>query len=183
MLYLVTSNLHKLKEFQQLLPFPIQNVAIDLLEIQTTDRHALIQNKLQQAYAQTQAPVLVEDTSLYFEAWNQLPGTLTKWFLQNLGGAGLFKALQPFQNFKAQAVCCIGYTPDGKVFHYFEGELSGHIVSPRGEGGFGWDPIFQPLGSFLTFGQMGQEEKNFISMRQKAIGALSLFLERQAGQR
>ena len=61
--------------------------------------------------------------------------------------------------------------------HYFDAEMSGTIVRPRGENGFGWDPIFQPLGSLKTLGEMSFEEKNVISMRITALKKLKDFLD------
>ena len=88
---------------------------MDLQEIQTTDLRELVTNKLQQAYEKLQAPVIVEDTSLYFEAWNELPGPFVKWFLECLGLAGMVRALSTFEDKSALAVCCLGFTIDGKT--------------------------------------------------------------------
>ena len=49
-----------------------------LQEIQTTNLHELLKFKLPQAYEELQALVIVEDTSVYFDAWNELTGTLVK---------------------------------------------------------------------------------------------------------
>jgi non-canonical purine NTP pyrophosphatase (RdgB/HAM1 family) len=63
---------------------------------------------------------------------------------------------------------------------YFEGFYDGSIVSPRGTGGFGWDPIFQPAGSPLTFAEMSLEEKNKYSMRRIAAQKLKEYLDAKA---
>jgi XTP/dITP diphosphohydrolase len=70
----------------------------------------------------------------------------------------------------------IGYT-DGDQIVFFEGEIKGKIVSPRGTGGFGWDQIFQPEGYDKTFGEMSLEEKNKISMRKQALTKLKAYLK------
>ena len=72
--------------------------------------------------------MIVEDTSLYFNAWNKLPGPLIKWFLEGMGLEGLVKALSPFEDKSAHAVCCLALTDDGKNIHFFEGKMNGLIV-------------------------------------------------------
>ncbi len=67
--------------------------------------------------------------------------------------------------------------PDGKVLKA-RGEVEGHILRQRaGEGGFGYDPIFVPLGYDISFGEFKPEEKNKISHRGKALAQLRKLLE------
>ena len=56
------------------------------------------------------------------------------------------------------------------------GRVQGSIVAPRGEGGFGWDPIFQPQGGGRSFAEMTPAEKHRHSMRPKALDQLAVFL-------
>lgn len=61
--------------------------------------------------------------------------------------------------------------------HFFDGTVPGHIVSDkRGEGGFGYDPIFVPDGYDKTFAELGNEVKNGISHRARAVAKLVEFL-------
>jgi len=171
----VTSNDGKLREATGLLRRPLLAVHAELEEIQTTGLEQLVRHKAAQAYRQVRRPLIVEDTSLVFRAWNELPGPFIKHFLQNLGLDGLVDALAPFENWDAVALCGLGYH-DGAEVHYFEGRVEGRIVVARGEGGFGWDPIFRPLDSERTFAEMTPEEKNRHSMRAPAMKALADFL-------
>ena len=69
--------------------------------------------------------------------------------------------------------CVIALARDGKLLGTFEGVVEGVIVDlPRGERGFGYDPIFVPKGFDKTFGELSDEIKNRISHRAKAIAAL-----------
>ena len=62
--------------------------------------------------------------------------------------------------------------------HYFEGVSEGKIIdAPRGEKGFGYDPVFVPDGSIKTFAEMSLEEKNIFSHRRRAIDKLVQFLK------
>ena len=155
---------------------------LDLQEIQTDNLQELVKHKLEQAYERIQAPVIVEDTSLYFKAWNKLPGPFVKWFLENLGLAGMVSALSQFKDKSAQAVCCLGYTNNGKSMYLFTGKVKGVIVKPRGSLYFGWDAIFQPSGLEQTFGEMTQQEKHHISPRGKAAAKFKHFLTKSAKQ-
>lgn len=68
----------------------------------------------------------------------------------------------------------------GEETHLFEGIVRGTIIHERrGEGGFGYDPIFVPEGYDLTFAQLGSEVKNRISHRAKAVEKLAEYLCKQ----
>ena len=58
----------------------------------------------------------------------------------------------------------------------YTGEVEGTIVPPRGDKNFGWDSIFQPLGSKKTFGEMTLKEKNQYSHRAEALKKLKHYL-------
>ena len=73
-------------------------------------------------------------------------------------------------------VLCLCFA-DGST-HSFEGRVDGTITfPPRGEKGFGYDPIFIPQGYNVTFAQIPAEEKNKISHRARAFEKLLAFLE------
>ena len=182
-LQFVTSNHNKFRELSELLESNVTRIEIDLQEIQTTDLHELVKFKLRQAYEHVQAPVIVEDTSLYFEAWNELPGPLVKFFLKNIGLSGMVRALDEFNNNSASAACCLGFTKDGKSMHLFEGKVKGNIVEPRGSQHFGWGAIFLPAGYQRTFGEMSSQEKHQISPRGAAAKKFKDFLTLQAKQK
>jgi len=182
-LHFVTSNPNKFRELSELLEFKLSPVELDLQEIQTTDLHELVKFKLRQAYEHVQAPVIVEDTSLYFEAWNELPGPLVKFFLKNISLSKMVRALDGFSNNSASAVCCLGFTKDGKSMNLFEGKVKGNIVEPRGSQHFGWDAIFLPTGYQRTFGEMSSQEKHQISPRGAAAKKFKGFLTLQASQK
>ena len=67
----------------------------------------------------------------------------------------------------------------GEEARLFEGIVRGTIIDERrGEGGFGYDPIFVPEGYALTFAELGSEVKNRISHRAKAVEQLAEYLKR-----
>lgn len=177
MKYFITGNKHKFAEVKEILP-EVEQLDIDLPEIQEIDAHEIVKAKLQEAFQHQDGEFIVEDTSLYLDCLNGLPGPLIKWFLKTIGNDGLVELCEKFENHKAQAKTIIGYAESPKEIQYFEGVLEGKIVRPEGDDGFGWDPIFVPDGSEKTLAQMTREEKNKISMRRVAVDKLSYFLSK-----
>jgi non-canonical purine NTP pyrophosphatase (RdgB/HAM1 family) len=176
MLYFITGNKGKLTEVQNILG-DVEALDIDLPEIQEIDAHKIIKAKLEEAQKHHEDEFIVEDTSLYFEAMNGLPGPLIKWFMKTVGNDGLYKMISVFGNFNAEAKTIIGHSDLEGSIEFFEGSIKGTIVPPRGTG-FGWDPIFQPEGYNKTFGELTAEEKNSFSMRKLAIEKLKEYLNK-----
>jgi XTP/dITP diphosphohydrolase len=127
-------------------------------------------HKAKQAYELLKEPVIVEDTGLYFEELNGLPGALVKFFVKKLTLEQICLLVK--ENRKATAITCIAYF-NGKELKTFKGETRGEIAKePRGTNGFGWDPIFIPEGYNQTFAEITPEEKEYKFMRKEAIKQL-----------
>jgi XTP/dITP diphosphohydrolase len=175
-LYFVTGNKNKLQEFEEILGFKLKSVKAELDEIQAIDVKKVVKHKTKQVYKLIKKPVITEDTGLYFDEWNGLPGALIKWFGQAVGYDKVPQLLK--NNRKAKAQTVIGYF-DGRAYKEFVGEISGKIsIKAKGKTNFGWDIIFIPDGHRKTFGQMSAEEKNQISMRKIAVEKLKRFLRK-----
>ncbi len=171
-----TGNANKVREIQAILGAPVEQVRIDLPEVQAIDVAEVIGHKARTAYAALGFPVLVEDTGLFFHAWNGLPGALIRWFLATVGTEGLCRMLDPFPDRSATARTCIGYF-DGREERLFSGEIRGSItLQPRGDNGFGWDTIFIPAGWERTFAESSAGEKDAVSMRRLALEELKKIL-------
>mgnify|MGYP001441089953 CR=1 FL=1 len=177
MIYFITGNKDKFKEVQSILE-NVEQFDIDLDEIQEIDAKEIIKSKLREALKHKQENFIVEDTSLYLDCLNGLPGPLIKWFLKTIGSKGLFEITKKLGNNIAQAKTIIGYADKNGKINFFEGILNGKIVSPIGENGFGWDNIFMPKIQEKTFAQMTTQEKNEISMRRNALNKLKEFLDK-----
>ncbi len=171
----ITGNKNKLAEVQAILG-EVEGLAIDLPEIQDLDAHKIIAAKLNAALEHHAGPFIVEDTSLYLDCLNGLPGPFIKWFLQTVGNKGLANIAEKLGNPNAQAKTIIGYAAHKDDIHFFEVVVEGRIVPPQGETSFGWDVIFIPNGHTKTYAEMGQEEKNQVSMRSLAAQKLNNFL-------
>jgi len=115
---------------------------------------------VRQAYEIAQKPVLVEDVSLAFTALNGLPGPFIKFFVDVENGLeNLCRMLDGFDDRSAYASVVYGYF-DGETLKLIPGKLNGMIAkSPRGEGGYGWDKIFEPEGyDDLTRAELSPEK-------------------------
>jgi non-canonical purine NTP pyrophosphatase (RdgB/HAM1 family) len=173
----ITGNAAKAEQLGRHLDHPVAHQKLDLPEIQSLDLHEIIEHKTKEAYKQTGGVVLVEDTSLTFKALGRLPGPLIKWFLTELDNVGLCKLLGGYEDRSATAAVCFGLY-DGKELKMFEGEAPGSIAPvPKGERGFGWDPVFIPEGHEKTWGEMDPEEQKETSMRRIALKKLEAYLK------
>ncbi len=175
-LYFITGNKGKFNEVSSILR-EVEQLDIDLPEIQELKGEEVIKAKLIEALKHKKGEFIVEDTSLYLDCLNGLPGPLIKWFMKSLGSKGIYELVQRYGNFKAKAVSIVGYAKGQDSVQFFRGEIEGTIVAPRGDKGFGWDNIFVPKGYDKTFAEMESNEKNKISMRRVALLKLKDYLE------
>jgi XTP/dITP diphosphohydrolase len=170
-LYFVTGNAGKFAEVSAILKdkYEVEQIKLDLDEIQALKSEDVIKHKAEEAHSLLHFPVLVEDTALYIRAWKNLPGALTKWFLEAVGTDGICKMMANESNREAFAETVFGLY-DGGTLHTFLGRTEGTIApEPKGENGFGWDSIFIPQDSKLTFAEMSDAEKSTNSMRAMAL--------------
>ncbi|HEX9722192.1 MAG TPA: non-canonical purine NTP pyrophosphatase [Candidatus Paceibacterota bacterium] len=173
----ITGNPAKAEQLSRHLDYPVEHKKLDLPEIQSLDLTEIVEHKAKEAYKLIQGPVLVEDTSLTFVALGKLPGPLIKWFLNELDNNGLCKLLNNYNNRTAVAEVCFGFY-DGKELKTFEAQKRGTITKePKGERGFGWDPIFTPDGYTKTWSEMTEEEQKETSMRRVALKQLEAYLQ------
>ena len=180
----MTTNEHKRREVEWILGVELERAAPDVLEVQTLDFAEVATHKARSAYdalGRPPHPVLVEDSGLVIGAWNGLPGALTKWFISSVGNEGLLRMLCGGDR-RARAVCAVAVADGGGEVRVFQGVVRGEISpEPKGEGGFGWDPIFVPEGSELTYAQMG-DAKNEDSHRARAFRQVRGWLEEVSGE-
>lgn len=143
----ISGNQNKIDYLSKMLGFELEHQKIDLDEIQSSNPKVVIEHKVRQAFLIIGRPVLVEDTSLSFNALGGLPGPFVKFFVDVKNGLeNMCRMLDGFEDRSAFGSVIYAYY-DGETIEYFEGKLDGTIaVSPRGEGGYGWDKIFEPTG-------------------------------------
>jgi XTP/dITP diphosphohydrolase len=176
----LSGNRFKIDEVQRILGpagYNVIAVSKEIHEIQTEDGTALVRDKVLRAFTSVGKPIFVEHTGLYLQSLNGLPGGLTRIFWDRLEADAFFQLTKGLSSACAVARTIIGYC-DGRVLHYFDGEIEGTITSPAGPRDFQWDCIFTPKGHSLTFAEMGDEKHN-ISMRKLALQRFATFLSSQ----
>jgi XTP/dITP diphosphohydrolase len=186
-LLLATRNAHKTREFSEILGagFVVRDLSgePDAPAIEETGQ-TFAENAILKALAISKrfpGPVIGDDSGLEVNVLGGAPGI----FSARYAGPGardrdnvtrLLEELGRFPNERrcsARFRCVLALARAGELLETCEGVIEGAIVSaPRGEGGFGYDPVFQPDGSSQTFGELPAAEKNRISHRARAIREL-----------
>ncbi|MCD6558849.1 XTP/dITP diphosphatase [Palaeococcus sp. (in: euryarchaeotes)] len=175
----ITSNKGKFKEAKRYLsPLGVELIRrrVDYPEIQADDLEEVVRFGLEWLRDKIDTPFFIDDSGLFVEAFGGFPGVYSAYVFKRLGNKGLLKLMEGVDYRDAYFKSVIGYY-DGEI-HIFRGIVKGSIgYEKRGEGGFGFDPIFIPHGFSRTFAQMTIEEKNKISHRGRALKAFSNWLK------
>jgi XTP/dITP diphosphohydrolase len=186
-LLLATRNGHKTREFSEILgaEFVVRDLstAPDAPVIEETGA-TFGENAILKAVGiskQFSGLVVADDSGLEVDALGGAPGVYSARYagpeatdddnlgrlLSELRGRSVERA--PSARFR----CVLALAHDGEVLDTFAGVVEGTIVDgPRGDGGFGYDPVFQPSGLTKTFAELSVAEKNRISHRARAIRLL-----------
>ncbi len=189
-LLFATNNAHKIGEMRSIIGNLVQVVGLkeaginteipephDTLEENASEKSAAI-------YALTGMSCFSEDTGLEVYSISNEPGVRSARYAgdsstseQNI--IKLLDKLKGRNDRRARFRTVISLIWNGKEYQ-FEGICEGSIAEqPRGAQGFGYDPVFIPAGSTLSFAEMTLEEKNMFSHRKKAADQLVLFLQHQ----
>ena len=189
MICFATHNKNKLQEVVSMLnKDTIQLTSLDELKItedipETRDTIAgNSQQKAEYVYHNYNISCFADDTGLEVAALNGEPGVYSARYAgpDRDNQANIQKVLQKLEgktDRSARFVTVITLILNGEQ-HQFEGIVNGHIIeAPRGEQGFGYDPIFVPEGYDKTFAEISDEEKSAISHRGRALRKLVSFLK------
>lgn len=173
----VTGNEHKLSEAQAILDdFQVVGRDLDIPEIQSLDVEEVARDKATKAYELCGHACFVEDVAIMFGALGPLPGPFIKYFVEGLGSQGTAELVHKYDDHSVKVVCTIAYADDQGEVSLHTSVIVGEVVLPRGDSGFGFDPIFQPDGYDQTFAELPEDVKNSISQRSLALQALSKHL-------
>jgi XTP/dITP diphosphohydrolase len=186
-LVFATNNLHKLQEIKHLLDGSFELLSLndincdeeipenqETIEGNAAEKSFYIWNK----YGLN---CFADDTGLEIEALNGEPGVYSARYAGEEKSAEknmdlVLQKLVEIKNRKARFKTVISLVIDGHEIQ-FEGIVNGHILEEkRGKTGFGYDPIFQPDESHLSFAEMTMEEKGKISHRGRAVQKLVKYL-------
>lgn len=193
-LVFASNNAHKLEEIRAILgnKFDVKSLKdigcnVDIPETGTTFRENALQ-KARYVKEHFGFDCFADDSGLQVEALGGEPGVYSARYAIKNGRqvtAGnkddanmdvLLEKLAGEENRKACFRTCIALIYEGET-HFFDGVVEGHIITEkRGDGGFGYDPLFIPDGYDKTFAELGNEVKNGISHRARAVAQLAEFL-------
>lgn len=191
-LVLATRNAGKLRELRALLQGKVPGLDVetqvidaatagapDVVESGTTfEENALL--KARAVAAATGIPAVADDSGLAVDVLGGAPGIFSARWAGRHGDdqANLQLLLRqlsdiPADRRSAQFVCAAALAVPGGTDTVTRGELKGALLTePRGEGGFGYDPVLQPDGMNRSCAELAAEEKNAISHRAQAFSAL-----------
>ncbi len=189
---LATRNSHKLVELQRILDAMTPRVELDVVGLGAVEAFVevpesgatFVENafiKAREAVARTGLPAIADDSGITVDALNGMPGVLSaRWAGASRGDEANLRLLleqlgdTPDERLGAGFVCAaVLVLPDGTE-HAIECEMRGRLVrEPRGDNGFGYDPIFVPDGYDRTSAELSPPEKDAISHRGQALRALA----------
>ena len=189
-LVIATNNAHKLTEISAILGDRIKLLSlkdihcdVDIPETAST-LEGNARQKAMYIREHFNMDCFADDTGLEVEALHDEPGVFSARYADGEGHDSeanmkkLLKNLEGVENRKAQFRTAICLLSDGEE-HLFEGICKGEIITEkRGTSGFGYDPIFVPEGYDKTFAELGDDIKNQISHRARAVAMLCDFLKK-----
>lgn len=190
-LIFATNNQNKATEINAILGtcFKISTLREIGLEIDIPEPHATLEENAREKsttiYKLTQSDCFGEDTGLEVEALQGAPGVRSARYAGEHCNTEdnikkLLQELATEQNRKARFRTVISLIENGNEYQ-FEGVCEGMIAwTSHGEQGFGYDPIFIPLGSTKSFASMTLDEKNKFSHRKKAVEKLVAHLHQKS---
>ncbi len=187
-LVFATNNPHKLEEIRAILGSKLEILSLadigcdaDIPETaETLEGNALI--KAHYVYDNYKLDCFADDTGLEVDALHGLPGVHTARYAYpdrhdpEANMIKLLEALRENNDRNARFRTVIALIEKGKE-HLFEGVVEGVIAREKsGTQGFGYDPVFIPEGNSKTFAELGEDKKNTISHRARAVQKLAEYL-------
>ena len=146
---------------------------LELVEPRGESQEEVVKEKARQAFENVGSPVMVDDTGIYFNAFENFPGTYTKFLINKIGYDGINRLLSGLDRtaYFQTSVCYY----DGKEFRVFSGRWEGTIKdSPSKTINPDWsyNSIFIPTGYDIPLSEISDEERMKKSHRAKALAKL-----------
>ena len=166
----VTSNANKAREVEAFFRgiAEVDYVSFECPEFRSDDVGAIAREKARFAYETLHVPLIVDDTGFFITALSGFPGPYAAYVLETIGIPGILRLMEGQTDRSAHFETAIAYADDEGI-EIFRGQIEGQIVAPRGDAGFGYDPIVE-VGD-RTLAEMPLAEKSRISHRGRALAA------------
>jgi XTP/dITP diphosphohydrolase len=173
-IFFATSNKHKFLEAKNILEkygINIEMYPFKPIEIQSNSIEEIVKNCAKQIIEKKiKKKIFLEDAGLFIKSLKNFPGAYSSYVYSTIGLNGILKLMENKKNRNAIFKSAIAFINEKNKIKIFTGIAKGKIAYiPKGKKGFGFDPIFIPLGYNKTFAEMNIEEKNKVSHRGKAI--------------
>jgi len=177
-LYFVTHNKGKVSEFKQILSgIEVEQIDDDYPEMRSDSPEEIVKEAVSKLAEKYQKPIVAEDSGLFIKSLNDFPGTSSAYIHKRIGLKGILKLMENEDNRECEYRSAVGYCEPGKDAVSFLGREKGTIsLKEKGKFGFGHDPIFIPLGSDKTYGEM-EDVENKKKFRREAVLELMKYLE------
>ncbi len=180
-IFFATGNSGKVKHASEILgeQFEVEQIEVEAFEPQSKSIEEIAEFKVEQALQKTDLEddvfVMADDSGLFVERLNGFPGPLSSPFDSMVGKEKLLELVDEGAEASFRAAIAF-YNPQRNEIEVFTGKAEGEIVAPRGDGGFGYDPLFLPEGNDKTWGK-DPDYKNKVSHREKALEKLRNYTE------
>jgi XTP/dITP diphosphohydrolase len=163
-----STNQNKFREVESILAargVRAEFAQLDLVEIQSDSLEEIASEKAKSAYSKVKRPVIVEDDGLYIDALSGFPGQYSSYVFRTLGNAGILKLLEGSTHLRSAYFRSLIAYSDGSLVQLFEGRITGYITETIAPGGWGYDPIFVPEGSSVTFAELANGKSKYSHRR------------------
>lgn len=173
-LKVITSNPGKVEEFRREFAdwgVEMEHARIPYEEIQTSELEEVVKAGMEELRSKGLKDFIIDDSGMFVDGLGGFPGVYSSYVQKTVGNKGVLKIMEGREDRGAVFKCCIGCDIRGETV-IVTGECRGVILSEeKGDGGFGYDPIFSPDGK-LSFAEMPLDDKNAISHRGNAFRLL-----------
>lgn len=181
-IYYVTGNPSKFEEVKRYIEtyepsICLEQAALDIDEIQTLDQGLIATDKARKAWDILQKPVLIDDAAIYFDRFNDFPGTLTKHVSEGLGFQGLLRLID--EGDPAHFLLTMVYAEGPDAMHSFQGRCDGRLTKPEsfyGDPHLPFDIFFIPDNEHKNYLELKKDFVTFESLNYR-IRALKAFLQ------
>lgn len=189
-----SNNAHKLRELREILGSGFEVLGLsdigcndDIAETADTfEGNALLKARhVKERYGYD---CIADDSGLEVDALGGAPGIYSARYAgtehdAEANNARLLRELDGVTDRRARFRTAIALLEGDAAPHFFNGVVEGTILtSPRGEGGFGYDPLFRPEGWNISFAEATPEQKNAVSHRGRAVRLLAAYLDKYGSQ-
>lgn len=152
----------------------VQVTDLEKVEIQADSSIKIAEQSARELLPRMKGEFIVEDAGLYVPSLSGFPGPYSHYVLGTIGCEGILTLLGASDSRTAYFESSVAYSHNSGHVETFLGRVNGVISREmRGTEGFGFDPIFVPLGSSKTFGEVSIGEKSEISHRRRSLEAFA----------